>query len=416
MRFAVAAHGTRGDIEPCAAVGAELQRRGHEVRFAVPPNLIEFAKRALGPSPIAAYGVDSQKQLDQATFRNFWKIQNPARALREGREYMVAGWAQMNETLSSTAAGADLILTGTTFQEVAANVAEHHDVPLAALHFFPHRANSTVLPVRLPSRVVEPAWAIAEWGYWRILKEAEDNQRRELGLPVAHASSVRRIVDGGAVEIQAYDEALFPGLADEWRGKRPFVGALTLQLGTAADEDVMDWISAGQPPLYFGFGSMPVSSPTDAVEMIAEVCADLGQRALISSGSWALDPGICAEHVKIVGAVNHADVFPRCRAVIHHGGAGTVAAGLRAGKPTLVLWVGADQPIWAAQVKRLEVGTALRFSRTRPKTLRAALQTVLTPRSAARAREIEAQLTPPSVSVARTADLLEDAVRRRRRS
>ena len=64
------------------------------------------------------------------------------------------------------------------------------------------------------------------------------------------------------------------------------------------------------------------------------------------------------DHVKVVGAVNHAAIFPACRAVVHHGGAGTTAIGLRAGVPTLVLWMLADQPIWGAAVKRLKVGAA----------------------------------------------------------
>lgn len=341
MKFVVATHGTRGDIEPSAAVSLELRRRGHEVRMAVPPNLVPFVERA--GLTAAPYGVDSQQQLDADTFRDFWKVRNPIKALREGREYLVGGWGEMNATVTELADGADLLLTGTTYQEVVANVAERQRIPLAALHFFPHRANSQILPVPLPERLVPPLWAVVEWGYWRILKGAEDAQRRELGLPPATSRSVRRIVESGALEIQAYDEVFFPGLRQEWRGTRPFVGALTLQLPTDADSDVTAWATTGKPPIYFGFGSMPVESPGDAVAMISAVCAQLGERALISSGAWDLDDIPHDDHVKVVGAVNHAETFPLCRAVVHHGGAGTTAAGLRAGKPTLILWVGADQ-------------------------------------------------------------------------
>ncbi|PRC55869.1 glycosyltransferase, partial [Mycobacterium sp. ITM-2017-0098] len=84
----------------------------------------------------------------------------------------------------------------------------------------------------------------------------------------------------------------------------------------------------------------------------------LGERALICSGAWDAGDGASADHVRVVKSVNHSAVFPRCRAVVHHGGAGTTAAGLRAAAPTFVLWIGAEQPIWAAQVKRLGVGTS----------------------------------------------------------
>lgn len=411
MKFTVAVHGTRGDVEPCGAVCQELLSRGHAVQIAVPPNLVSFVE-AGGLSPAVPYGVDSQQQMDADIFRKYWKLQNPVVALREVREYITQGWAEMSATLTSLAEGSDLILTGTTYQEVAANVAEYHGIPLAALHYFPARANSQVLPIPLPPAVVRSGWAALEWVHWRALKQAEDAQRRELGLPKATVRAVRRIVEGGALEIQAYDELFFPGLAEEWGGSRPFVGAMTMELGTDADDEVSSWIAAGKPPIYFGFGSMPVQSPADAVATITSVCADLGERALICSGAWDLDDIAAAEHVMIRRAVNHAQVFPLCRAVVHHGGAGTTAAGIRAGVPSLILWVGADQPFWAKQVERLKVGAYGRFSKMTTDSLRTALQSVLTQECVSRARQVATQLTKPAVSASTTADLLEDAVRK----
>ncbi len=408
VKFVVAVHGTRGDIEPCAAVGLALRERGHEVRMAVPPNLIEFVEK-VGLAPATAYGVDSQKQLDNDVFRNFWKPQNPVRALREGIAYIAEGWADMNDALAPLARGADLILTGTTYQEVAANVAEHHGIPLAALHYFPARPNSQIVPAPAPRWAIRSGFAGLEWALWRLSKKAEDAQRRELNLPPARVRSVRRIVESGALEIQAYDELLFPGLSAEWGGTRPLVGAITMGLGTDNDDEVAAWIAAGKPPIYFGFGSMPVENPAAAIQLISETCAELGQRALISSGVWDLADNRHADHVKVVGAVNHAAVFPRCRAVVHHGGAGTTAAGLRAGVPTLILWVAADQPIFARQIKRLEVGTSQPFSSVTPKSLRAALQTVLRPEIATRAAAMGAAMTTPDISVSTAARLLEEA-------
>ena len=112
--------------------------------------------------------------------------------------------------------------------------------------------------------------------------------------------------------------------------------------------------------------------------------------------------------------MNHAAIFPACRAVVHHGGAGTTAAGMRAGIPTLILWIGADQPIWAAQVKRLKVGSARRFSTTTQESLVADLRSILAPQYVTRAREIATRMTKPADGVTAAADLLERTVRRRR--
>jgi vancomycin aglycone glucosyltransferase len=224
-------------------------------------------------------------------------------------------------------------------------------------------------------------------------------------------------VERVALEIQAYDELCSPGLAAQWAHadvRRPFVGALTLELPTDTDDEVLSWIAAGTPPIYFGFGSTPIASPADTVAVIGAACTLLGKRALICAGPDDCTHVPQAEHVKIVEAVNHAAVFPACRAVVHHGGAGTTAAGLRAGVPTLVLRVGLDQPIWASAIDRLKVGSARHFSATTQESLVADLRSILTPQCVSQARDVAAQMTKPAESVASAAGLLEDAARRGR--
>jgi UDP:flavonoid glycosyltransferase YjiC (YdhE family) len=388
----------------------ELLRRGNDVRMAVPPNLLGFVN-SVGLDAVA-YGPDSVAQLEEDIFRKWLTVRNPVNVLREGMEYATRGWAEMSVTLTSLAQGADLILHGQTYQGVAANVAEYYDIPLAAMHHFPHRVNGQLVTF-LPPSVMRFVMRLAEWGYWRVTKKAEDAQRRELGLPRTTVSSMRRIVDRGSLEIQAYEELYFPGLAAEWAGRRPFVGALTLGLPTETDDEVMSWIAAGTPPIYFGFGSMPIESPSDTIRMIGDACAQLGERALICTRAAEFNDLPRYHHVKIVGAANHGAIFPACRAVVHHGGAGTLAAGMRAGVPTLVLPISADQPIWAAQVKLLKVGVARRFSSISRESLVSDLRTILAPEYLARAREVATQMTKTEVSVSRAADLLEDAARQR---
>jgi UDP:flavonoid glycosyltransferase YjiC (YdhE family) len=408
MKFVLAAHGTRGDIEPCAAVGLELMRRGHEVRMAAPPNLLGFVE-SVGLAPVA-YGPDSAEQLDEDFFRKFWKIQNPISLIRAGQEYITRGWAEMSSTLTALADGANLVLTGMIYQELAANVAEYHRIPLASLHYFPIRPNGHLIPV-LPSPLIRSAISTIWWLQWRMTKAVEDAQRRELRLPRATSPSPRRFTECGALEIQGYEEFCFPGLAAEWGNRRPFVGSLTLELSTDADDEVASWIAAGTPPIYFGFGSMPVESPREKVAMINAACAQLGERALICWGARDFIHMPQTADVKVVSTVSHAAIFPACRAVVHHGGAGTTAAGMRAGVPTLILWIGAEQPIWAAAVKRLKVGSAHRFSSMTQKWLVAELHRILKPECVTRAREIASQMTRPADGANAAASLLEDAAR-----
>jgi UDP:flavonoid glycosyltransferase YjiC (YdhE family) len=385
MKFVLAAYGSRGDVEPCAAVGRELQRRGHDVRMGVPPNMLGFVQ-SVGLAAVG-YGPDSREQVNAAT--DFLRrVQNPFSALGEVVERVNQVWAEKAATLMSLAQGADLLVAGMNEQGLAANVADYCGISLAALHFFPARVWSSGLL------------------YSQITKEALDAQRRALGLP--------EVTERESLEIQAYDELCLPGLAAEWAdegGRRPFVGALTLELPTDADDEVLSWIAAGTPPIYFGFGSTPLASPADVVGVISAACARLGERALICRGASDFTDIPHFDHLKVVGEVNHAAVLPACRAVVHHGGAGTTAAGLRAGIPTLILWLWLDQPIWADAVKRLKVGFGRQFSSTTPESLVGDLRSILAPQCVARAHEVASQMTTPAESVASAADLLEDVAR-----
>ena len=413
MKIVLAAHGTRGDVEPCAAVGLELLRRGHEVHVAVPPNLVGFVTSA--GLPAVGYGPDSQQQVNAVAdfHRNAFRPQNPINLVRAGSELFIEGWAQMGRTLTSLADGADLLVTGQTYHGVVANVAEYYDIPLAALHHMPICVNGQLALPSIPSPgpLVRSTLRAAWWLYWRITKGVDDAQRRELGLPRAAAPAAKRMAQRGSPEIQAYDGACFPGLAAEWNGRRPFVGALTMELPTDSDAEVASWIAAGTPPIYFGFGSTPVQSPTDTMAMIAAACAELGERALIFSGASGTDSISHSDRVKPVGLLNYADILPICRAIVHHGGGGTTAAALRAGIPMLILWEVAEQPLWAAQVARLRVGRGQRLSTTTVKSLVAHLRHLLAPQYATRACEIATRMTKPAESVAAAADLVEGTAR-----
>lgn len=418
MKFVLASFGTRGDVEPCAAIGRELVRRGHEVCMAVPPDLIGFAEAA-GPSAVA-YGPDSHFLLDAyrdfwtTFFRNCWKVGELRELWRELREPVIQAWGEMSATLTSLTDGADVLFTGLAFEHLAANVAEAHDIPFVTLHYVPVRPNGQITPFA-PAPVARSVMTMLESLDWHIGRKVEELQRRELGLPRSTCPSPRRIAERGSLEIQAYDEVCFPGLASEWAKwgeRRPFVGALTIESPTDADEEVTSWIASGPPPIFFGFGSMPVENPAETLRMIGEACAQLGERALVCSGWSDFSDVPYFEHVKLVGGVNFEAIFPACRAVVHHGGAGTTAIGLRAGVPTLILSTDVNQTIWGVRVKDLKVGATRRFSTTTQDSLVADLRQILDPSYLARARELATRMTKPAESITAATDLVENFGRR----
>ncbi|WP_166904678.1 glycosyltransferase [Mycobacterium sp. DL440] len=416
MKLVLASYGTRGDVEPCVAVGCELQRRGHDVRLAVPPDLVAFSEAAglatVPYGPDTAVWADAHRDFWVRFFGNFWKFQELIKLIREMREIgesVVQFWEDISSTLTSLTDGADLLITFLNFEPPAVNVAEYYGIPMATVHVSPVRPNGRMLGF-LPPSLGRSALKVYEWANWRGVKKFDDAQRRQLGLPKATGSSPRRITERGSLEIQAYDQVCFPGLAAEWaqwNGQRPFVGALTMELTTDGDDEVAAWVAAGTPPIFFSFGSTPVKSPADTLAMIKAACAELGERALVCAGSSDFNQDPDSDQVKVVGTMNFAAVFPACRVLVHHGGMGTMSAGLRAGVPMLVYWTALDQAIWAGRVERLKVGFGRRISAATSERLVADLRMVLDPKYVARAREIATEMTTPDDSVGSTADHLE---------
>ena len=163
---------------PASLSAVSLLRRGHDVRMAVPPDLVGFAEAA-GLAAVA-YGPDlnghGRKDLSTNLLRYFphrvWRIKDLDRMWRENWELSTQCWSEMSKTLMSLADGADLLLTGLIFEDGAANVAEYYDIPLATLHYFPLRANGQLLPF-LPAPLGRSAMTVFGWLSFGLLGNFE---------------------------------------------------------------------------------------------------------------------------------------------------------------------------------------------------------------------------------------------------
>jgi UDP:flavonoid glycosyltransferase YjiC (YdhE family) len=289
---------------------------------------------------------------------------------------------------------------------------------MVSLHSAPLRrtsgyAHPLVTNRRLPATMNALTGSLFERVWARGMRREVDAFRSDVGLPPVRGTLPARQASAGALELQTYDEALVPDT--RWDDRRPLVGFLTLDdelrsaLGeTGVDDELDAWLEAGDPPVFFGFGSMPLLDPAATSAMIGEVACALGVRALVSAG-WGRLATVDVDDswVKVVGAVDHEAVLPRCCAAVHHGGAGTTAASLGAGVPTVVCSVFADQPFWGARVADQGVGATLRFTDLGEASLAAALRTALDDDVRRRAAEMARRLTPGSAAARRAADLVE---------
>ncbi|MFE3023729.1 glycosyltransferase [Nocardia tengchongensis] len=369
--------GSRGDAQPGVLLGRELLGRGHDVTVAVSPNLVEFAARH--GVPAVPFGLDSDEllraQRDDQRFRQL----NPVQRLRAVLDLQRRGFGESARDLLAVARGHDIVVTGMACEEVAVEVARHHDIPVAAVHFFPIRPNRSVPVVSagLGRHIPGPLNRLG----WRALTAARARALAPevAALPWATTAAGRVGVPGvqGYTAIQAYDPELFPGLANDLPGA-VFTGfpvpvddgVPAIARGAAAprdgserasglDAELAEWLIAGPAPVYAGFGSMPVADPVAVEAMVREAGRRLGLRVLLVGPMFR---GRIGAELAVVDQVDHRAVLPLCAVAVHHGGAGTTAAALRAGVPSVICSVQADQPYWGRQVESLGLGATAPFA------------------------------------------------------
>lgn len=419
MKFVLAANGSRGDVQPAVAVGLELRSRGHDVVLLAPPNMQEFGTGA-GLST-SVYGDSTRAVLESDAVRTRLKSADPRARLAAATEITVRGGRQMQQTLLDASEGADAIISTSAGQERAHNVSQVRGIPHVPLHLCSIRRNSTTsllsqAGVDVSGPIASASWTVVEWLLWKASKRAENDLRSELGLGPMRTPFATAIAATGIPEIQAYDPALFPGLVSEWGDRRPLVGFLGLPASAregvgdvSADDDLSEWIAAADAPVYVGFGSMLPKNPDRLGEAIVAAADQLGVRLLVAGGwsDFLGNAGELGNRVRVVKHIDHDAVLPRCRAAIHHGGAGSVAASLRAGLPTVVTWIGADQPIWGRAVASAHVGSSLPLSRVTPTRLTDVLRDALSPQRRVTATQLRDRLIAPSIAVSHAVDLVE---------
>jgi UDP:flavonoid glycosyltransferase YjiC (YdhE family) len=396
-----------------AVLGAELAARGHEVTLGLSSDLV-WIGRALGLRTVDLHSsagefLESEQGQEWLAAGDF---QSYVRWLMDYK-HQVAD--QLQADLIDLADGAEVLISGTATELECAVIAEAAGIPYASVYHAPIRSNSAFPHLLISTDVFSPeknleTYAQLDKANWPIFEPFVNKLRARVGLAPTSVTTGARLERSGALEIQAYSRHVVPELAD-WDVRRPLTGFL----GPSADqrrllEELVDpeldaWLEDGEPPVYFGFGSMPVLAPDAALTMIEKVADTLGVRALVNLKASTTNDSA----VRVVGNLDHDAVLPRCRAAVHHGGAGTSATSLRAGLPTVVCAVFADQPFWGAQLQRMGVGSTLPFTQLSEPTLFAALEPMLADGPRQRAAELGVLLREED-AIAQTADALEQSL------
>jgi sterol 3beta-glucosyltransferase len=381
MKIAIVGYGTRGDVQPYLCLGAELAQRGHEVKLCAPENLRGFVERsgvAYAPLPIDIRALlsapDAQEMLANGRFGAFMKWRSAKAA-----QYR----AGVLEGLRAACEGAETIVGHPLIEEYLVALAERSGARLVPLYLYPIWPTQRHAAIFLTTKNLGPlnplTHKLFQGVVWKQARDEVRQQRQAFGLAPARG----RLFDRARAEkwktLISYSTQLL-ARPDDWPAHVVSCGAINLpeslkeklgERGLAPDLEA--WLSQGPPPIYIGFGSMPVLDAARTLAMTRRVLAALGARAVIGAG-WSDLVEASDESVRVIGETDHAALFARCEAAVHHGGAGTTHASLGAGLPTLICSVFADQPFWGHRVQKLGAGTTFPFQKLEESRLLAALK------------------------------------------
>jgi vancomycin aglycone glucosyltransferase len=355
MKVLISTIGSRGEVQPIVGLTRELQALGHQALLCVPPNFKAWVESfgiecvPIGPDvqQFARPSPDTKKR------KPTWS---------QIRQLVRASVIEQFEVTANAARGCDLIVVAGDLQHAGRSIAESRKMPYVHATYCPVTLKSSAHPPPtlgsanrsqvLPKWANRLLWSASERHWNALYRGVLNEQRASLGLaPVRDAP--------GHIATEQPWLSADPIVAPAPRTRNMQVvqtGAWFLEDKSPLPEPVERFLAVGEPPIYFGFGSMRARTQTSRI--MIEAARAIGRRAIISQG-WAsldvIDPG---PDCIAIGDVSHRQLFPRVAGIVHHGGAGTTTAAARAGTPQVVVPHIYDQFYWANRVRQLGVGVS----------------------------------------------------------
>lgn len=364
MRILIFASGSRGDVQPYVALGKGLKAAGHFVRILTHQNYASLvSSQGLELWPLAGNVQDivetteMQARVEKGNFI-FLMAQMAKEAEARAVELAQAGLAASQ--------GMDLLIAGMGGLYIGLALAEKLKLPLLQAYlvpFTPTRYFPGALTPGLPAWVGPSLYRLSHQlvrqALWQGFRAADGLARQKvLDLPPApfwgpypsdRACSLPTIYGISPSVIQP---------PPDWGKNIHVTGYWHLEAGEnwSPPDDLLDFLDAGPSPVYIGFGSMSSRNPEETAALVLQALSKSNQRAVLLSGWGGLGKVNLPDTVYMIDSVPHAWLFPRLSAVVHHGGAGTTGAGLRAGISSVIIPFFGDQPFWGWRIAELGVG------------------------------------------------------------
>jgi sterol 3beta-glucosyltransferase len=360
MKITLLTYGSRGDVQPFLALAVGLQKAGHALTLAAPHRFADFVSMYGVPfMPLAGDPEEISRIINDAG-------ENTYRMIKGMQAYIFNIAPQVVRDARAAIAGAEMLVHGFLFTTGAHTFARDMGIPDVSVQTFPMFAPTRAFPnvalANIPPGglsyfshwlATQIFWYGGNSGYYRLRRRFPADLPGKLYWPFTPTPD-RPLTP----LLFAYSPTVLPRPA-EWTAPNLHVTGYFF-LDAAKDYQppaaLTDFLAAGDAPVCVSFGSMVNREAKRINRVVREALAYTHQRGIFLTGWGGYQHADRDEEVLYLDAAPHEWLFPRCKAIIHHGGAGTTAAGLRSGRPNIVVPHTADQPFWGRQVAAIGVG------------------------------------------------------------
>ncbi|BAZ37731.1 glycosyl transferase family 28 [Calothrix sp. NIES-4101] len=363
MRIAIIAMGSQGDVQPYIALGKGLQQAGYRVRLVTHENFAELVNsHGLEFCPVRGdiQSIAETKEMRELLEKgNFLAITSYT---AKQAQRAAIDWA--NDGIVACE-GMDLLIVGVGGLYLGLALAEKLGLPLLQAYVFPFTPTKAFPSVLFPQSLSQlGGWFnhlshhLTRQIMWQGFRAGDRLVRQQvLGLKAASfwGAYNSEILQQYPI-LYGFSPSVIPKPSD-WSSTH-VTGYWFLD--SAPDwqppSALMEFLENGSPPIYIGFGSMSNKNPEETTALVLEALEQTQQRAILLSGWGGLGTQNLPNTIFPIDSIPHSWLFPRVAAVVHHGGAGTTSAGLRAGIPTIIIPYFGDQGFWGERVAQLGVG------------------------------------------------------------
>lgn len=370
MHYAICTYGTRGDVQPYIALALGLMDRGNRVTVLAPENFRDF---------VESYGVhfyplhgDAEAILQSEEGQRVLKTGNIVAILKymqkAGREIQPI----VNQDLLTGCAKADVLISSVLAVIWVRTIAEKLGKEWGLVQLNPPSAPTKEFPF---AELAFINWGPYNWFiywllgkvYWQFNKDALNKFRASLGLAAVTTANMKNDAAANHLDLYAFSPQLIRQPAD-WNSNTRITGFLTLppkireaNKGETLPAGLEDWLHHPDKPVYMGFGSMPVPDVDKITAILQEITQSTNLRILFCKG-WSQIPKLQSHpNLFVVDKINHQWLLPQCKAAVIHGGAGTLAAVLKAKIPVIISSVFGDQVWWGDIIQKKKLGFHIPF-------------------------------------------------------